>query len=190
VSIFEHGKLKKKIILPSNNRAEYVSMHEGPSKKIKSNLENYSSTNQRSILNQKPEATYVLGEERWQLKNRRIKESEKDKPILLIGLKKEGEESFRFEKKKVYDYSQTEEIPIKERKKDETIEKGVLPKKQPSAFRSTNVGFNKNHSKQSDYEFRKQMYHLRKACQNSLQNYLNEKAYRELEHSIGTEMIF
>lgn len=28
VSIFEHGKLKKKIILPSNNRAEYVSMHE------------------------------------------------------------------------------------------------------------------------------------------------------------------
>lgn len=34
------------------------------------------------------------------------------------------------------------------------------------------------------------MYHLRKACQNSLQNYLNEKAYRELEHSIGTEMIF
>lgn len=190
VSIFEHGKLKKKIILPSNNRAEYVSMHEGPSKKIKSNLENYSSTNQRSILSQKPEATYVLGEERWQLKNRRIKESEKDKPILLVGLKKEGEESFRFEKKKVYDYSQTEEIPIKERKKDETIEKGVLSKKQPSAFRSTNVGFNKNHWKQSDYEFRKQMYHLRKACQNSLQNYLNEKAYRELEHSIGTEMIF
>ena len=100
VSIFEHGKLKKKIILPSNNRAEYVSMHEGPSKKIKSNLENYSSTNQRSILNQKPEATYVLGEERWQLKNRRIKESEKDKPILLIGLKKEGEESFCFEKRR------------------------------------------------------------------------------------------
>ncbi|MFG5501924.1 hypothetical protein ACFJYO_16160, partial [Enterococcus faecalis] len=68
--------------------------------------------------------------------------------------------------------------PEKVRNLDRKIEQ------RPGTMRKKTVSIKKNPQKYSDVQFRKQMRHLRKACQGSLQRYLNEKAYRELEQEV------
>lgn len=177
-SIFTHDKLAKEILLTDSDYTEQHNLHES-NKKIKTNLHAFSNGNQRAILQTNPQATFLLGDKQWQLNNRQVKEEEKDNPIEIVSLKKEADGSFTFEKKEIFDISQTEELPKKIRNVDRKIEqrRGTTRKKP--------VSMKQNPQKYSDVQFRKQMRHLRKACQGSLQRYLNEKVYQELEQSMS-----
>lgn len=177
-SIFMHDKLAKEILLTDSDYTEQHTLHEN-NKKIKTNLHVFSNGNQRAILQTNPQATFLLGDKQWQLNNRQVKEEEKDNPIEIVSLKKEADGSFTFEKKEIFDISQTEELPEKVRNVDRKIEqrRGTMRKKP--------VSIKQNPQKYSDVQFRKQMHHLRKACQGSLQRYLNEKVYQELEQSMS-----
>lgn len=62
VSSFTHETLGRKIILPSKNKAHYISIETSKDKEVDSNLQSFSGNNQRAILQQIPTATHVLGE--------------------------------------------------------------------------------------------------------------------------------
>ncbi|HAP3870483.1 TPA: hypothetical protein IUT84_002730 [Enterococcus faecalis] len=177
-SIFTHDKLAKEILLTDSDYTEQHNLHES-NKKIKTNLHAFSNGNQRAILQTNPQATFLLGDKQWQLNNRQVKEEEKDNPIEIVSLKKEADGSFTFEKKEIFDISQTEELPEKVRNVNRKIEQ------RRSTARKKPVPIKQNTQKYSDVQFRKQMRHLRKACQGSLQRYLNEKVYQELEQSMS-----
>lgn len=177
-SIFTHDKLAKEILLTDSDYTEQHNLQEN-NKKIKTNLHSFSNGNQRAILQTNPQATFLLGDKQWQLNNRQVKEEEKDNPIEIVSLKKEADGSFTFEKKEIFDISQTEELPEKIRNNNRTIEQ------RHGTTRKRAVVSKQNPQKYSDIQFRKQMKHLRKACHGSLQRYLNEKVYQELEQSIS-----
>lgn len=177
-SIFTHDKLAKEILLTDSDYTEQHNLHES-NKKIKTNLHVFSNGNQRAILQTNPQATFLLGDKQWQLNHRQVKEEEKDNPIEIVSLKKEADGSFTFEKKEIFDISQTEELPEKVRNVNRKIEQ------RRSTARKKPVSIKQNPQKYSDVQFRKQMRHLRKACQGSLQRYLNEKVYQELEQSMS-----
>lgn len=177
-SIFTHDKLAKEILLTDSDYTEQHNLHES-NKKIKTNLHVFSNGNQRAILQTNPQATFLLGDKQWQLNHRQVKEEEKDNPIEIVSLKKEADGSFTFEKKEIFDISQTEELPEKVRNVNRKIEQ------RRSTARKKPVSIKQNPQKYLDVQFRKQMRHLRKACQGSLQRYLNEKVYQELEQSMS-----
>lgn len=99
-------------------------------------------------------------------------------------IKKDESGSFVFETKDVYDISQTDKLPKKERNANYKIEKATEKNGQKRVTKVSNrkpvVSY-----KKSDYEFKKQLRQLRKSCERSVQRYLNEKAYQELEQSMN-----
>ncbi|UYY05761.1 relaxase MobL (plasmid) [Enterococcus faecalis] len=184
VSSFTHETLGRKIILPSKNKAHYISIETSKDKEVDSNLQSFSGNNQRAILQQIPTATHVLGEKQWQLNNRQIREDEIENAIKIVTIKKDESGSFVFETKDVYDISQTDKLPKKERNANYKIEKATEKNGQKRVTKVSNRKPVVSHKK-SDYEFKKQLRQLRKSCERSVQRYLNEKAYQELEQSMN-----
>lgn len=76
-------------------------------------------------MQQIPTATHVLGEKQWQLNNRQIREDEIENAIKIVTIKKDESGSFVFETKDVYDISQTDKLPKKERNANYKIEKAT-----------------------------------------------------------------
>lgn len=180
VSSFTHETLGRTFILPSKNKVEQASTSMESGQQKETNLESYSGNNQRAILQQAPTATHVLGQQQWLLKNRQIREEEIDQAIKIVAIKKDEEGTFIFEEKEVYDISQTEKLPKKERSRNYKIEKQTGGSKRTVRAKPKQSNYPK---RRSDYQFRRQLKQLRKSCDQSVQRYLNEKAYQELEQS-------
>lgn len=140
------------------------------------NLDRFSKKNRTMILSQNPGATFVYGPQQWKLNGRKVREDEIDQPLIIIAPYK-IEDTVVFEEICVYDISQTEAYQptaaeLEELLKKETAKgKNVAPR-SVSRFQD----------RRKEMEMRKMVQSLKRSCENSLQHYLNERAYRELQY--------
>lgn len=142
----------------------------------KHNLNHFSKKNRTMILKQNPNATFVYGTQQWKLKGRKVREEEKDRPLVVIA-PRQIEDTVVFEEIHVYDIHQTEELPLRERNKNDVIES-----KRPSAKIKRTYG--SIQSKNQENELKKIMKQLRRSCDRSLQHYLNQRIFEEMQYEI------
>lgn len=209
VSVFTHEKLQQRRVFHSGEKPDIQSLNFSSSEdkqffsddeekqyssdskdkqsvsykkdkqKINSNLDAFSRGNQRRILEQYSEATLVYGSQQWRLKNRKVKEDELSNGIRIVAPRRDEMGYIEFIEILVYDISQTEELPLHERNKNDEIES-----KRPKSKVQTRIGYNGYQPKNQEYELKKIMNQLRKSCDRSLQHYLNQRAYEEMEYAI------
>lgn len=140
------------------------------------NLDRFSKKNRTMILSQNPGATFVYGPQQWKLNGRKVREDEIDQPLIIIAPYK-IEDTVVFEEICVYDISQTEAYQpaaaeLEELLKKETAKGKSVAPRSVSRFQD----------RRKEMEMRKMVQSLRRSCENSLQHYLNERAYRELQY--------
>ncbi|MEQ7172774.1 relaxase MobL [Enterococcus innesii] len=140
------------------------------------NLDRFSKKNRTMILSQNPGATFVYGPQQWKLNGRKVREDEIDQPLIIIAPYK-IEDTVVFEEICVYDISQTEAYQptaaeLEELLKKETAKGKSVAPRNVSRFQD----------RRKEMEMRKMVQSLRRSCENSLQHYLNERAYRELQY--------
>lgn len=209
VSVFTHEKLQQRRVFHSGEKPDIQSLNFSSSEdkqsfsddeekqyssdskdkqsfsykkdkqKINSNLDAFSRGNQRRILEQYSEATLVYGSQQWRLKNRKVKEDELANGIRIVAPRRDEMGNIEFIEILVYDVSQTEELPLHERNKNDEIES-----KRPKSKVQTRIGYNGYQPKNQEYELKKIMNQLRKSCDRSLQHYLNQRAYEEMQYAI------
>ncbi|EOI6545415.1 hypothetical protein ACMUWS_002963 [Enterococcus hirae] len=200
VSVFTHEKLQQRRVFHSGEKPDIQSLNFSSSEdkqsssdskdkqsfsykkdkqKINSNLDAFSRGNQRRILEQYSEATLVYGSQQWRLKNRKVKEDELANGIRIVAPRRDEMGNIEFIEILVYDISQTEELPLHERNKNDEIEF-----KRPISKVQTRIGYNGYQPKNQEYELKKIMNQLRKSCDRSLQHYLNQRAYEEMQYAI------
>lgn len=182
VTVFTHEKLQERRVIHSGEKPDVKSLSSSDSKdkqKIENNLDSFSRGNQRRILEQNPEATMVYGSQQWKLKNRKVKEDELTNGIRIVAPRRDEMGNIEFIEILVYDVSQTEELPLHERNKNDEIES-----KRPKSKVQTRIGYNGYQPKNQEYELKKIMNQLRKSCDRSLQHYLNQRAYEEMQYEI------
>ncbi|EME7167175.1 hypothetical protein O2S95_002267 [Enterococcus faecium] len=121
----------------------------------------------------------VYGSQQWKLKNRKVKEDELTNGIRIVAPRRDEMGNIEFIEILVYDVSQTEELPLHERNKNDEIES-----KRPKSKVQTRIGYNGYQPKNQEYELKKIMNQLRKSCDRSLQHYLNQRAYEEMQYAI------
>lgn len=140
------------------------------------NLDRFSKKNRTMILSQNPGATFVYGPQQWKLNGRKVRDDEINQPLILIAPYK-IEDTVVFEEICVYDISQTEAYKptaaeLEELLKKETAKGKSMAPRSVSRFQD----------RRNEMEMRKMVQSLRRSCENSLQHYLNERAYRELQY--------
>lgn len=140
------------------------------------NLDRFSKKNRAMILRQNPGATFVYGPQQWKLNGRKVREDEIDQPLILIAPYK-IEDTVVFEEICVYDISQTEAYQPTAAELEELLKKENA-KGKSTAPRSVS----RFQDRRKEMEMRKMVHSLRRSCENSLQHYLNERAYRELQY--------
>ena len=157
---------------------------------LPSNLEDFSTFNQSIIMGQVPNATAVYGPNQWRLLGRRIHPEAEKSPIQILAPVFREETLIGFEGIYVFDISQTyvyDERQAKLGAKEAANAKRQTVKRPP---RSHNNGRNLAYEQQkNDYFLRKAMWDLQKACDRSVQHYLNQKAYQEMEREAGAEYV-
>ena len=209
VSVFTHEKLQQRRVFHSGEKPDIQSLNFSSSEdkqffsddeekqyssdskdkqsvsykkdkqKINSNLDAVSRGNQRRSLEQYSEATLVYGSQQWRLKNRKVKEDELSNGIRIVAPRRDEMGYIEFIEILVYDISQTEELPLHERNKNDEIES-----KRPKSKVQTRIGYNGYQPKNQEYELKKIMNQLTKRCDRRLQHYLNQRAYEEMEYAI------
>lgn len=153
-----------------------VKLYEEGAKNIKS----FSAINQKEILRQLPSATFVFGPNQWRLSGREVKESEKENPIVILAPVFSDEDGV----KKLVDYTSIHVFDI-----SQTIEgtsnfiylnqNGVAIHSNPRRYSSSSQAW----KDQFDMEkVEKHIQHMMKQMEYSTQHYLNEKAFREINH--------
>lgn len=140
------------------------------------NLDRFSKKNRTMILSQNPGATFVYGPQQWKLNGRKVRDDEIEQPLVIIAPYK-IEDTVVFEEICVYDISQTEAYQptaaeLEELLKKETAKGKSMAPRSVSRFQD----------RRNEMEMRKMVQSLRRSCENSLQHYLNERAYRELQY--------
>jgi hypothetical protein len=170
-SIQKHKTLDEEFVsvkeLNSSDRSKDNEQH---------NLDHFSKKNRTRILNQNPGATFVYGPQQWKLNGRKVREEEVSQPLVIIAPRK-IEDSVTFEEIFVYDISQTETYQptaaeLRELWKNENAKGKSMAPRSVSLFQD----------RRKEMEMRKMVQSLRRSCENSLQHYLNERAYRELQY--------
>ncbi|MBO6420063.1 MobP2 family relaxase [Enterococcus gallinarum] len=169
-SIQKHKTLDEEFVsvkeLNSSDRSKDNEQH---------NLDHFSKKNRTRILNQNPGATFVYGPQQWKLNGRKVREEEVDQPLVIIAPRK-IEDSVTFEEIFVYDISQTEAY------QPTAAELRELRKNENAKGKSTQRGMTRFQDHRKEIEMRRMVRSLRKSCENSLQHYLNERAYREMQY--------
>ncbi len=153
-----------------------VKLYEERAKNIKS----FSAINQKEILRQRPSASFVFGPNQWRLSGRQVKESEKNNPIIILAPVFSDESDV----KKLVDYTSIHVFDI-----SQTIEEtsnfvyhnqeGVVIRSNPRRYSSSSQAW----KDQFDMEkVEKHIQQMMKKMEYSTQHYLNEKAFREINH--------
>lgn len=140
------------------------------------NLDRFSKKNRTMILSQNPGATFVYGPQQWKLNGRKVREDEIDQPLIIIAPYK-IEDTVVFEEICVYDISQTEAYQPTAAELEELLKKETAKGKSVAPRRVSRF-----QDRRKEMEMRKMVQSLRRSCENSLQHYLNERAYRELQY--------
>ncbi|GAB7306728.1 MobP2 family relaxase [Enterococcus gallinarum] len=140
------------------------------------NLDRFSKKNRTMILSQNPGATFVYGPQQWKLNGRKVREDEINQPLILIAPYK-IEDTVVFEEICVYDISQTEAYQPTAAELEELLKKETAKGKSVAPRRVSRF-----QDRRKEMEMRKMVQSLRRSCENSLQHYLNERAYRELQY--------
>ncbi|MFB5345738.1 MobP2 family relaxase [Enterococcus faecalis] len=153
-----------------------VKLYEEGAKNIKS----FSAINQKEILRQLPSASFVFGPNQWRLSGRQVKESEKNNPIIILAPVFSDESGV----KKLIDYTSIRVFDV-----SQTIEgtsnfvyhnqEGVVIRSNSRRYSSSSQGW----KDQFDMEkIERHIQQMMKQMEYSTQHYLNEKAFREINH--------
>ncbi|EGO8235360.1 MobP2 family relaxase [Enterococcus faecalis] len=153
-----------------------VKLYEEGAKNIKS----FSAINQKEILRQLPSASFVFGPNQWRLSGRQVKESEKENPIIILAPVFSDEGGVM----KLIDYTSIRVFDV-----SQTIERTsnfVYHNQEGVVIRSNswrNFSSSQACKDQLDMEkVEKHIQHMMKQMEYSTQHYLNEKAFREINH--------
>lgn len=153
-----------------------VKLHEEGAKNIKS----FSAINQKEILRQLPSASFVFGPNQWRLSGRQVKESEKENPIIILAPVFSNESGV----KKLIDYTSIHVFDV-----SQTIEEtsnfvyhnqeGVIIRSNSRRYSSSSQAWNDHFDME---KIERHIQHMMKQMEYSTQHYLNEKAFREINH--------